>query len=395
MTQYIVRADYAPREQVSPSSIKLARMCERAWGYRYILGYKEPEVEWEAIKDSPKPPDKDAVKAWNRLRRPALGKAVHALLEDWYAQRPVDWHSAPGVILLPALMYFPHPKHFTSFKTEEKIHPEFVAAMTDGRLNYEFNAYIDLNGLLQTKALACCDAKSTSSFDWAAKPAELLEDTQGIVYPLYTIWRHLVEGRSTQLEITPRWVYMLTEGRPAARAVDFKVTYAGARRRALPLFDEGAGLIRKINERADPNQLTPNVGACDMYHRKCIYHHSVGGPCKAESSPGKMARVFLARRNNQEKTIMAFNRGAITQATAAPPAEDANPGEGAVDTPAEETPAETTARRGRPRRAQAAGAAPSGDAVTVTFADGNTLELPANSPISTKLNAVHAAMFGE
>lgn len=92
---------------------------------------------------------------------------------------------------------------------------------------------------------------------------------------------------------------------------------------------------------------------------------------------------------------MAFNRGAITQAAAAPPAEDANPGEGAVETAAEETPAETTARRGRPRRTQAAGAAPSGDAVTVTFSDGNTLELPANSPISTKLNAVHAAMFGE
>ena len=208
-------------------------------------------------------------------------------------------------------------------------------------MKYKPLIYIDLNGKRKhSDKIYCNDAKSTSSFDWASKPEELIQDTQGIIYPLYVMQKYRVDV------IEPRWVYMLTEDRPAARAVDFRVTFDGARRRALPLFDEGAALISKINERADPNQLTANTGACDMYHRKCVYHHSVGGPCKAESSPGKMARAFLARGTKQERTIMAFNRGAITQAAAAP-AEDANPGEGAVETTAEETPAQTETRRGR------------------------------------------------
>ncbi len=221
--QYIAREGYEPRAQVSPSSIKLARMCERAWGYRYILGYRESEAAWaEFLPGAPRskrPTDREELKAWNRLRRPALGKAVHSCLEDWYAGRSVDWHSAPGKILLPALMYFPHPKQLLFFKTEERIPDDFVGAMTDGRHNYEFNAYIDLNGVVRdTGRIVVNDAKSTSSFDWAAKPAELLGDTQGIIYPLYVMWKQLnfFFTEAPDAGIEPRWVYMLTEGQPAA-----------------------------------------------------------------------------------------------------------------------------------------------------------------------------------
>src|SRR6266487_858314 len=153
-------------------------------------------------------------------------------------------------------MYFPHPKQLLFFKTEERIPDDFVGAMTDGRHNYEFNAYIDLNGVVRdTGRIVVNDAKSTSSFDWAAKPAELLGDTQGIIYPLYVMWKQLnfFFTEAPDAGIEPRWVYMLTEGQPAARAVDFRVTYDGAKKRALKIFDEGAALITRINDRADPN----------------------------------------------------------------------------------------------------------------------------------------------
>lgn len=394
---YIVREGYVPREQVSPSSIKLARMCERAWGYRYILGYREPEAEWREFlpgaRLAQRPTDKEELKAWNRLRRPALGKAVHALLEDWYAGRPVDWHSEPGKILLPALMYFPHPKkgHFT---TEKKIHDSFVAEITDGKHNYEFNAFIDLVGAEYGAVTVerVNDLKTTSSFDWALKPDELLLDTQGVIYPLYTMRIHRVQS------VQPRWVYTLTEGNPQARAVDFRVTYDGALKRALPIFDEGALLIQKIRDRADPNGLAANVAACDMYHRKCVYHHSVGGPCNAESSPGKIARALMARGVKQEKAIMAFSLKK--------PAENQNPensapadekppveaGEGAVQQTEEQQAAQ---KRTYNRKAPTSTAGKSADGITVTFPDGSTLPIPAASPIAAKLSAIHSALFGE
>ena len=406
---YVVREGYVPREQVSPSSIKLARMCERAWGYRYILGYKEPEAEWREFlpggslaerphqsKPNPTLAEQEALKAWNRLRRPALGKAVHSLLEQWYAGRTNDddWHSEPGRVLLPALFYFPHPSK-GNFQTEAKIPDSFVRDITEGKHNYEFNAYIDLLGAEYGAVTVekTNDLKTTSSFDWALKPEELLLDTQGIVYPLYTM--HFYGVRTLQ----PRWIYTLTEGEPKARAVDFRVTYEGALKRALPIFDEGAVLIQKIRDRADPNGLAANVAACDMYHRKCVYHHSVGGPCNAESSPGKIARAFMARGVKQEKVIMAFSlkRPAENQSSEAADngASEANKpvveaGEGAVNETTEEK-----QKRTYNRKAPAAAAGKSVDGITVTFPDGSTLPIPAASPIAAKLSAIHSALFGE
>lgn len=397
---YIVREGYVPREQVSPSSIKLARMCERAWGYRYILGYKEPEAEWSEFlpgaRLAQRPTDKEELKAWNRLRRPALGKAVHALLEDWYAGRSVDWHSEPGRILLPALMYFPHPSKILACRTEEQIAGSFVPTMTGGKHNYEFNAFIDVNGA-EGDEVSLLDLKTTSSFDWALKPEELLLDTQGIVYPLYVMWkqRGFMQHRGKSA-MTPRWVYTLTEGEPKARAVDFRVTYAGALKRALPIFDEGAILIQKIRDRADPNGLAANVAACDMYHRKCVYHHSVGGPCNAESSPGKMARAFLARGVKQEKVIMAFSLKKPAENPESNGASEEKPpveaGEGAVQQTEEQQAAQ---KRTYNRKAPAAAAGKSADGITVTFPDGSTLPIPAASPIAAKLSAIHSALFGE
>jgi hypothetical protein len=398
---YVVRAGYEPSAQVSPSGLKLARMCERAWGYRYILGYKEPELPWSAFlpggSHAVRPTKLEELKAWNRLRRPALGKEIHSRLEDWYAQRVVDWHDEPGKILLPALLHMPSAKT-CAVVTEEKIPDTFVAEVTQGKHNYEFNAFIDVNGLdHEPMKLRVNDLKTTSGFQWALKPDELLTDTQGVVYPLYVMkkysFMHLVPH---MISVDARWVYTLTEGQPAARAVDFRVTYDGAMRRALPLFDEGATLVQKINDRADPNSLTPNVAACDMYHRKCIYHHSVGGPCKAESSPGKMARAFMARGPKQERTIMAFKKNlAAAVEGAEQPAADEQPvveqGEGAIEESAEQK----AEKRAYTKKAKSPSAARSIGGMSVTFSDGNVLEVPENSPVAVRLTAIHSALYGE
>lgn len=424
------RQNYEPRAQVSPSRFKLARMCARADAYRYVAGIREIEHKWEIIGSVPKPAathdpkDKAAAKehrarvaAWNRARRGPLGKECHKLIEAWYASflspdhpqlDQTIWHTEPGRIVLAGLHLLPHPSTLGWWATEQKIPDSFVSEMTGGVHDYEFNAYIDLLATLKIRGphgfQLANDYKTTSSFDWMLKPAELIEDTQGVMYPLYAMRRSGVDS------IVPRWTYFRTEDAPSARAVDFRVTYDGAKRRALKLFDEGATLVQRCVDRVDPADVPGNVALChDFYHRTCVYHHAVGGPCNAESTPGKRLRASLATQTKREQIMAGFKKnGAAAKAAeqeqtgAAEDAqggatEDATDGEGAVDTGAAGAAASGGgfkgggARRGRPPKA--AGAAGSAGAVTVATEHG-AFDVPENSPMHEKLNAIGLALFG-
>jgi hypothetical protein len=430
------RANYEPRAQVSPSRFKLAEICERADAFRYVLGIREREFAWQKIKDIPRPPadhdkkDKAAAKAhralvsaWNRMRRGPLGKECHKIVEAWYLsfvspQHPqIDqsvWHTEPGRIVLACLHLLPHPSTLGWWATEQKIPDSFVWDITGGAHDYEFNAYIDLLATLSgvTKPpngwQRVADLKTTSSFDWMLTPSQLLDDPQGIVYPLYAMHRTGIDS------IVGRWLYTRTEDAPSAKAVDFRVTYDGAKKRALKLFDRGAVLVQRCVDRVDPSDVTGNVAAClDFFHRTCVYHHSVGGPCSAESSPGKRLRASLATPNRREKIMAGFKKNAAAAKAAeggaastgeqeSPEAQEgaeggAESGEGAVDPTAEQQAAaggggfRGGATRGRKTKTPTEGVGN----ITVTFEGGASFEVPQGSPIYAKLSAVHAAMFGE
>lgn len=438
------RANYEPRAQVSPSRFKLSRICARADAFRYVLGFREREYPWPTIKDVPRPPadhdkkDKAAAKAhralvsaWNRKRRGPLGKEAHKIIEAWYLSfvspdhpqiDPEIWHTEPGRVVLAGLHLLPHPSTLAWWATEQKIPDSFVHDISGGQYSYEFNAYIDL---LATRKVATAhgyqiidDHKTTSDFEWMQKPAELLEDPQGVMYPLYAMRRAGTDS------IVPRWTYFRTEDSPSARAVDFRVLYDGAKKRALKLFEEGAVLVQRCVDRVDPSDVPANVSACfDFYHRTCVYHHSVGGPCNAESTPGKRLRASLATPQRREKIIMggfskAKNAAGGSSANAAAAAGTTAPaqsestegtastegvaegtteaGEGAVTGGDEQPAAGGGFNRGGAKR----GPKPKADRVATAGVvniqtEHGEFALPENSPMHAKLNAIGGALFGE
>jgi len=403
-------ASYKPREQASPSAISTAELCDRKWFYIYVEGRKELKLTWAQAKRIPKPKGKDAVKAWNKLRRPAIGHEGHSIIERWYESfRPgakpaaIDWNDLPGRVMLAGLPLLPHPSTLRDWFLERPVAKDFTSRVVPG-LNYEFNGYIDLVPVGKDDTFRVIDHKTTSSFDWVKTPQELIEDPQGIVYPLDVMLRHNLE------RIACRWVYYRTEGTPKARAVDFMVTREGALRRALPLVNRGAELVNNIRNKLTVDQMPANTAACDQFGG-CMYHHSRGGPCEARRSVGKILRVMRAStKAEQERTIMGFRKNAQAAGVigggdkpantrAAAPAEDAASSEPAQeqgetseaqDSQQSEAPARG-ARRGGARRRGASDT--DAGTISLVFESGATIAIPQGSALYEQAAAVHSAFF--
>lgn len=454
----IQKANYSPKYQASCSSIKLGNTCERAYVYRYFFGLDEEEAKtWAEAKRLVKPaaapkyssPDvvlaqKENVKLYNRTRRKALGKAGHGVLERWahnkkkardaqyvpaqnpgeraekYARRldelaePIDWYDQPGRIVSVGLGNIPNPDLCYDFHVERPLARDFVQQVTEGRLNYEFNGYLDLESRHDNRELfdafgqrsvITTDYKTTSSFDWIKTVEELQRDEQAIVYPLDTMLALSIS------HVCANWVYFLTEGSPKSRAVRFDVEYHSAMRRAQPVVERGAELIqllRSAPKKAD--DVTPNIAACTLYGG-CIYHEDRGGPCTARVSMGKILRAKTARtKTEEEAVIMAFKnqggaaaavRNAVAPARAArpQPQTQSEPAEGEEVPPEEEAaPAEQpapAARRGRPPGGGRA-AAPAQDTGSIYLRfEGleNEIEVPKGSPLYAQALAIYTAFF--
>ena len=394
----------------SPSALKLDSKCSRAHAYCYVLGMREPQPSWDEVKDIPRPQGADAVKAWNRKRRPALGTESHRILQLWYesfqpggvAFDAALWQTEPGQIALQGLRLLPHPSTLESYACEEEIPEGFVSWATDGAHDYKIKAFIDLHGR-DAEHVRVLDYKTTSDFRWMLTAAELSNtDGQGLVYPLHAMRKYGVEV------VECAWVYFRTEQPYAARAVTFRQTLKRAKELARPLFDRGAELIERVRLKIAPEDLPSNPVACNEYGG-CSYHHERGGPCHPNkgATPGQLARVKLARFNNREREIqsMAFSRSAARAAGAidAPSSEQNNsePATGSDESDRVEVQEESNAgsgseeaprqRRGRPPRSAANG---SSIGVSLTFADGSTVALPESSPLYARAVAVHTALFG-
>lgn len=447
----VTRPNYVPRAQASCSAVSAANKCERAWAYRYIVGIDEPDFTWEEAKrliKPTKPKTRDAVvldahrenvKLFNRTRRKALGKEGHGILETWAGSfyspdderhrdaSGINWHDVPGRTVLAGLGEIPHPSTLLSWDIEQPLAEDFVSRVTGGKLDFEFNGFVDyvarpkpemvfasraeaaaIRGTWQPPAIVV-DYKTTSSFDWIKTPQELQDDPQGIIYPLDVML-------STGLEqVDCRWIYFLTEGAPKARAVDFTVTRSEALRRALPIVNRADELISKIKRGLTVDDTAGNPAACELYGG-CIYHASRGGPCAVEVSRGKIARAKASlNRTGTENIIMGFRKaaqaaGAIgggTQAanpagqpqTQSQPAEGAAGAEpaaggGAADQTAAGEAAASGARRGAPRGARRNVAGDDAPSISIVSGD-SSIELPKSSPLYAQASSVFSALFPE
>lgn len=425
MTYLVTPTDYKPREQASCSSVKLSLQCERAWFFRYVLGIKEPAVEWSVCREwtKPKPKlatkpthdEKEAVKYFNRTRRKAIGKTGHHILELWVESfrggpgvPPEMWHDIPGRVVTAGLGLIPHPSMLEDYFVERKGLDDFVERVTDGVNALEFNMYLDLVTVEKRNArMLVTDYKTTSSFDWIKTPQELQEDTQGICYPLDVMLEFDLDV------IDCRWIYFLTEGAPKARAVDFVVTRDAALKRALPIVNRADELINTMRLGLTADEVPANTGACDLYGG-CIYHTSRGGPCTARPSWGKILRARHARtKTEQENRVMAggFRRNAVAAGAIGGGAAAAGTTAASTATNTEQ-PAGQPAAAGAAQGAEAPGDAASGAArrrggtrraasteeqgtIHLSFEGGTMIELPPSSPFYAQAVAIYNAFHPE
>jgi hypothetical protein len=326
---------WEPREQASPSALQARAACERAWGECYLEGRREPSLDWtteaELIPEPPKPERGCSAlakasleaerKAWNKVRRPALGHEVHAILQAWVTQhatpgiegawhppmpwREIDWQSTAGRVAQPATDVLPDPRTLAAVYTELAAECEAPRGWFQAvRRKYEWPKMPGYYDLVTAERVALplstgaavhrllyrlWDYKSTSSFDWAKTVEELAEDPQILLYAL-----HAMQTFSLQ-EIECNWVYLLTDvtKQPKSYVVTVRITRADAEAAVLELAEGAAEAIDRIRlfkaGKLRVVDLDQNTSVCKMYGG-CVYHETKGGPCAAKVSPGKAMR---------------------------------------------------------------------------------------------------------
>ncbi len=410
---------YEPKAVFSPSQLSRAARCFRSWGFRYLLGFKrrEPKTWAEAcalakpaalIKSKPTKAERDAVKAYNRVIRPALGKECHARLEHYFKGGDVDWNDKPGRTVLAGMHLLPHPDECELVEAEGEITIE-----VDG---VRFKAYRDL---LTCKAgvWLLVDHKTTYTFDYfdQAKtqrtiktPEQLKQDAQANLYAFDVMSKHGLT------ELACRWVYYRTEGAPAAVAVDFTITLAEATAVVAELVAQAKALAAIIESAANDNAravrlpivqaLPASPEACDDFGG-CEYHESRGGPCSPPTLSAGERLQQLATKRQQKPTAprprierqktMGFrdkvNAAKENKAEGEPAAEpSAEASATAADGATEPTPA-PAARKPRAARKPDA----DGPDIAISVDGGPSLVLPKSSPLYAQASAVFAALYPE
>jgi hypothetical protein len=395
--------------------LALARRCSRAWAFRYLLGLRKPEIAWAAVTALEKPTDREALRDYNRLRRPALGKECHTRPERYYRGEDVCWTDGPGTIMLAGLHLLPHPSECSEIECEGEI-----AINVDG---VQFTGYLDLlvnrlpvKGTAADYADDLCaaegrwllvDHKTTYSFDYVDRDktiksvktaAELKADIQANLYA-YAVMR-----RKDLRELDCRWVYYRTEGVPAAIAVDFTITWADAERVARDLAAQAKTLLLYVDTartrlplvREYVATFAANPAACDAYGG-CEYHVNRGGPCTPPTlTPGARMQLQRARQKTKaarpptekrKRRTMGFRdakQAADRAKTEAPEA----PEEQAATEDAPPPPAATRKPRATRRTNE--------DGPDIALASGDTsIALPRNSPLYAQAAAVFAALYPE
>ena len=300
------------------------------WGYESLEGRRSVDVSYFDLP--PRPPKapkgasevekaraKKALKAYNKIMRPAQGTALHAIWEAYYLQRvpgawhppmpwrsdadiAAAWHSRPGQIAMSGRGHMPDPKSLAAVWCEELVSLEgmppglLVGGTPDLVTAVRELAPPHLEGYaitLWAYRFHLYDYKSTVSIDdYAKTAAELLEDEQAAIYSLAVMQKHGL----TELDCT--WLYFQTDETKPARSlpVRFTMTRAHAEEviariveQALKMADvqarylaERPGLLGRRLEII--KALDTNDMACDNF-AGCPFHHKrPGGICKPRKS---------------------------------------------------------------------------------------------------------------
>ena len=225
--------------RLSATQIDAYMQCPRKWGWRYIEKVKPPKHP-----------------------KTQLGGRCHEVLEGWLqARTPLDLDETmqleikgklktyyPGRIVQPALVHLPPPSAWLN------VEEEIVLAI-DG---IEFIGYVDLAWQDAAGRYIIQDHKTCSSFKWMQEK-DLRTDTQAVLYSTHRMAQRHIN------EVSLKWVYMKTEGRPAARPLEQIVTRESVEKPLHNIVQIGKLLVEHKERKRKALDLEPNGSMCKRY----------------------------------------------------------------------------------------------------------------------------------
>jgi hypothetical protein len=278
-----IKASHVPRAQFSASQLETAS-CRYAWALRYLIGLRQPELSIETHEEEAQALAR-LPNATKRERSLLFGTLLHRRLERYFSGESVNWTDDIGQRALTGLGFLPQPSLWP-LRVEEPI--SIAPSSVLGGIDIAFVGYVDLECDHPSNDVLI-DYKSTGNLRWIKRADELRENVAACAYALSSMQR-----KGTQQQKC-RWVYFLSTGRPAARAVEFTITRDQAMTVVRSAFIQAAGLkvevetfyaasldqpeAQPINRLPLIDHLPKNTSICKSYGG-CPMHYSAGGPCQ-------------------------------------------------------------------------------------------------------------------
>jgi hypothetical protein len=243
---FALSLDAQGRPLLSPSAAQLWRRCNRAFGWRYL----------EGLRDPPKPGQR-------------LGTAYHRALESYLLGRlrssdelrradfaEIDdeqWRTLRRIVkAVLASGAYPEPRAGVVVAIERGL--SFVGALASWR------GYAD--ALLRPAAiLEVHDHKTTRSLDYGLTDETLPNDPQAVFYAAA-----VSHPRDGAMPIALQWTYVQTHGAALVRAARCTMSATEAHERMVALDAEiGGAAVELMRVRPRVLDLAPDWSACDAF----------------------------------------------------------------------------------------------------------------------------------
>lgn len=211
-----------------------------------------------------------------------LGRDVHKILAQYITDGTMPEDTKAGKVASGGLHLLPPPKERT-YKVwiEEPLYFKF-----------EDTNYMGIVDYLDLFKQIIFDHKTTSDFKWVKTQADLMEDTQAILYTAIALaWK--LERPALA------WIYYKTRGKPEGRRVDVP-EISGFDEKFLRLHEESKQLLDALNTISNPLQLPCNVQGCGLYGG-CEYQSYCSDLTTTERIKSAMAQLSIKERLEQLK----------------------------------------------------------------------------------------------
>jgi hypothetical protein len=224
--------------RTSPSQVHSYDRCAARWGFKYILGLKEPST---AAQEE--------------------GTRGHARVERYLKDGEHPGDDALGKLIQAAM----RPNHLPVPRPGLLLEHEFHIPLGG---EDSFHGFIDVVEPPDPVGVAVVyDHKFISNLRYAQKPLDLISDPQAIGYGKAAL--QIFSGANVSA-VERRWLYY-QKGSTRVLPVTFTQTRDVVEEAWLPLAKKAREMIELRKKKIDPNQLDQDPSACYSYGRACPF----------------------------------------------------------------------------------------------------------------------------